>query len=183
MKLTFSIQDRSIFFIKLQQYLLILTIASLTSCGSISNGEIWKINQYEDVTVEGHSDSTYAAAKRKKSSPLDQVNPAKFVLSGTIFLYQELLSSQDGNSCQFRPSCSHFGAEAIKEHQFLGVVMTADRLLRCNPYAHTTYNPIKKSIYLHDPITQDDTVTQDNPVKENDHVNKDDDTTNSEGKK
>ena len=38
--------------------------------------------------------------------------------------------------CQFYPSCSHYGALAIKENGLLkGLPMTADRIVRCNPSA------------------------------------------------
>jgi len=73
-------------------------------------------------------------------------------------LYQEILSSQDGNSCQFRPSCSHYGAEAVKKYQLLGIFMTADRLIRCNPYAHNMYHPIKNSDYISDPLIKNKNI-------------------------
>jgi putative component of membrane protein insertase Oxa1/YidC/SpoIIIJ protein YidD len=38
--------------------------------------------------------------------------------------------------CQFYPSCSQYGAIAIKENGILkGIPMTADRIVRCNPSA------------------------------------------------
>ena len=39
-------------------------------------------------------------------------------------------------NCQFYPSCSQYGAIAIKENGLLkGLPMTADRIVRCNPSA------------------------------------------------
>lgn len=38
--------------------------------------------------------------------------------------------------CQFYPSCSSYGAQAIKEKGlFMGSVLAADRIIRCNPLA------------------------------------------------
>ncbi|MXZ02010.1 membrane protein insertion efficiency factor YidD [Candidatus Poribacteria bacterium] len=57
----------------------------------------------------------------------------KLVATGLIRLYQKFISSQDGPSCQFSPSCSRFGMQCIQEYGFLrGVMLTADRLIRCN---------------------------------------------------
>lgn len=62
-----------------------------------------------------------------------ETSELKLVATGLIRLYQKFVSSQDGPSCQFLPSCSHFGMGCIQEYGFVrGVVLTADRLIRCN---------------------------------------------------
>ncbi len=62
-----------------------------------------------------------------------ETSELKLVATGLIRLYQKFISSQDGPSCQFLPSCSHFGMQCIQEYGFLrGVMLTADRLIRCN---------------------------------------------------
>jgi putative component of membrane protein insertase Oxa1/YidC/SpoIIIJ protein YidD/TM2 domain-containing membrane protein YozV len=39
-------------------------------------------------------------------------------------------------SCQFYPSCSNYGGLAISEHgPFVGLAITADRIVRCSPFA------------------------------------------------
>ena len=39
----------------------------------------------------------------------------------------------DVSKCQFYPSCSHFGSEAIREFGFIkGTLLTADRFMRCS---------------------------------------------------
>jgi len=39
-------------------------------------------------------------------------------------------------NCQFYPSCSNYGAKAIKDHGIiLGCAVAADRIIRCNPGA------------------------------------------------
>ena len=53
--------------------------------------------------------------------------------TGLIRLYQKFISSQDGPMCNFVPSCSHFGMACIQEFGMVrGLLLTADRLLRCN---------------------------------------------------
>ena len=57
----------------------------------------------------------------------------KIVATGLIRLYQKFISSQDGPTCNFRPTCSHFGMACIQEYGVArGILLTADRLLRCN---------------------------------------------------
>ena len=62
-----------------------------------------------------------------------ETSELKLVATGLIRLYQKFISSQDGPSCNFLPSCSHFGMGCIQEYGFVrGVLLTADRLIRCN---------------------------------------------------
>ncbi len=57
----------------------------------------------------------------------------KIVATGLIRLYQKFISSQDGPTCNFRPTCSGFGMACIQEYGVArGILLTADRLLRCN---------------------------------------------------
>ena len=59
---------------------------------------------------------------------------------GAIGFYQRWLGPQWGWHCPFEPSCSSYGAEAIREYGLLpGVLMTTDRLQRDHPYAHHQY--------------------------------------------
>ena len=61
-------------------------------------------------------------------------SPLSDLGSGTIRFYQTFISSQDGDNCPMRPSCSQFGFEALRRYGFFqGSLMTADRLVRDNP--------------------------------------------------
>jgi putative membrane protein insertion efficiency factor len=47
--------------------------------------------------------------------------------------FQTYLSPSDGPRCHFSPTCSRFGYEAVRDHgPWHGLLMTADRLLRCS---------------------------------------------------
>ena len=62
-----------------------------------------------------------------------ETSELKLAVTGLIRLYQKFISSQDGPTCAFTPSCSHFGMACIQEYGVLrGVFLTADRLIRCN---------------------------------------------------
>ena len=62
-----------------------------------------------------------------------ETSELKLAATGLIRLYQKFISSQDSPTCSFSPSCSRFGMACIQEYGVLrGVLLTADRLLRCN---------------------------------------------------
>lgn len=64
---------------------------------------------------------------------VERVSEVKTVVLAAIFLYQSTLSSQDTHRCNFTPSCSHFGAEALERAgPVRGMLLTSDRLMRCN---------------------------------------------------
>ena len=51
-----------------------------------------------------------------------------------IAAFQRFSYNSDGLNCQFYPSCSNYGAQAIKDYGILrGSFMAADRIVRCNP--------------------------------------------------
>lgn len=62
-----------------------------------------------------------------------EISELKLVATGLIRLYQKFISSQDRPACNFHPTCSRFGMACIQEYGVLrGILLTADRLLRCN---------------------------------------------------
>ncbi|MDE0016244.1 MAG: membrane protein insertion efficiency factor YidD [Candidatus Poribacteria bacterium] len=62
-----------------------------------------------------------------------ETSELKLAVTGLIRLYQKFISSQDSPTCSFSPSCSRFCMACIQEYGVLrGVLLTADRLLRCN---------------------------------------------------
>jgi putative membrane protein insertion efficiency factor len=70
----------------------------------------------------------------------ERMHEVPMVLTGLIRIYQVLVSSQDTQSCTFTLSCSRFGMEAIRKHgAFYGVLITADRLERCNGFGRGYY--------------------------------------------
>ena len=60
-----------------------------------------------------------------------------------IRVYQLTLSPFIGQCCRFTPSCSKYAAEALKTHGFwYGTILTAYRLLRCQPWCKGGYDPV-----------------------------------------
>ena len=60
-----------------------------------------------------------------------------------IKLYQCTLSPLIGRSCRYTPTCSNYGIEAIQKHgPFKGGWLTLKRILSCNPWGGSGYDPV-----------------------------------------
>lgn len=60
-----------------------------------------------------------------------------------IRFYQLFLSPLLGAQCRFTPTCSNYGAEAIKKHgPFKGLYLTVKRIGRCNPWGGHGHDPV-----------------------------------------
>jgi len=65
------------------------------------------------------------------------------LLIGLIRLYQITLSPFIGRSCRYTPTCSNYGIEAIQKHgPFKGTWLTVKRVLSCNPWGGSGYDPV-----------------------------------------
>ena len=83
-----------------------------------------------------------------------EASELKLVATGFIRLYQKFISSQDGPSCQFLPSCSRFCMACIQEYGFVrGVLLAADRLLRCNGSQSSHYHRDSVTDKYIDPVS------------------------------
>jgi putative component of membrane protein insertase Oxa1/YidC/SpoIIIJ protein YidD len=57
----------------------------------------------------------------------------RIALMGAIDFYKKRISPIGASRCGFHSSCSAFGLQAVREKGvLLGVIMTGDRLTRCN---------------------------------------------------
>jgi putative membrane protein insertion efficiency factor len=55
-------------------------------------------------------------------------------------LYRLYISSQDGPHCTFRPTCSAYAKQAVRKRGWLrGILLAADRLLRCHGLGTAQY--------------------------------------------
>lgn len=88
---------------------------------------------------------------------LQETSELKFAATGLIRLYQKFISSQDGPTCNFTPTCSRFGMACIEKYGMLrGILLTADRLLRCNTFQSTHYHKDLRTGKSIDPISDYD---------------------------
>lgn len=75
-----------------------------------------------------------------------------------IRFYQLFISTQDMPVCNFTPTCSHFGMQAIQKYGFFrGILLASDRLQRCHSasrrYFPQYYNSLdERTGRLFDPV-------------------------------
>ena len=68
--------------------------------------------------------------------------PAKFLIL-LIRIYQITLSPFIGRSCRYYPTCSNYGIEAIQKYGAIkGGWLTFKRILSCNPWGGSGYDPV-----------------------------------------
>ena len=67
---------------------------------------------------------------------------SKFLI-GLIKLYQVTLSPWIGRACRYTPTCSNYGIEAIQKYgPIKGFWLTLKRVLSCNPWGGSGYDPV-----------------------------------------
>ena len=60
-----------------------------------------------------------------------------------IRFYQKYISPLTPPTCRFTPSCSQYAIEAIRKHgPFKGFYLAVWRILRCNPWDGSGYDPV-----------------------------------------
>jgi putative membrane protein insertion efficiency factor len=71
------------------------------------------------------------------------MNPLTRLLLVLIRGYQRWISPALGPRCRFAPSCSHYAAEALREHGMLrGSWLAVRRVGRCHPWNAGGYDPV-----------------------------------------
>ncbi|MCG9126684.1 membrane protein insertion efficiency factor YidD [Candidatus Poribacteria bacterium] len=132
------------FYIHIIIFFLLLTLYVPTYAGE--NEDLLYIQQTNPI-VTAESDLVNRFNLRETSE-------LKFAATGFIRLYQKFISSQDGPTCQFTPTCSRFGMACIQKYGMLrGILLAADRLIRCNGQQSHFYSIDLKMNKYTDPIT------------------------------
>ena len=91
-----------------------------------------------------NASSDYPNEPRLRDLPVTLWNLPRFPLLALIRVYQKIISpTLPPDTCRFYPSCSHYGYQAIYKHGALkGFVLTAWRVLRCNPWNPGGFDPV-----------------------------------------
>ena len=67
---------------------------------------------------------------------------AKMML-GVIWFYRHCISPLLPPVCRYTPTCSQYAVEAIKKYgPFKGGWLAAKRIMRCNPWGGSGYDPV-----------------------------------------
>ena len=120
----------------------LISIINLCYSQSISDSKLILLKISEDKIEENYHDKV-----KDNNSTLD------YFFSGLFIFYKTLISSQDGSTCSFHPSCSEYGVMSIKKYGVMnGFLRTSDRLLRCNGFSPEKYRFIAEKNLLYDPL-------------------------------
>jgi putative membrane protein insertion efficiency factor len=66
------------------------------------------------------------------------------VLAGLVWIYRLTLGALFPTTCKYHPSCSQYAIDAVREKGVLrGSLLAAFRLLRCNPWSHGGFDPVR----------------------------------------
>lgn len=66
-----------------------------------------------------------------------------------IRFYQVCISPLKPASCRFTPTCSQYGLQAFRMHgPIKGLILTTWRILRCNPWGGSGYDPVPEKFTL-----------------------------------
>lgn len=68
---------------------------------------------------------------------------------GPIRLYRRWISPGLPRRCKYEPSCSAYAAEAVSRFGAArGTLLAVWRLLRCNPFSHGGFDPVREEFTL-----------------------------------
>jgi putative membrane protein insertion efficiency factor len=66
-----------------------------------------------------------------------------FLLIIPVRFYQWVISPMIGPSCRYTPTCSVYSVQALKKHgPFKGLWLATKRILSCNPWGGSGYDPV-----------------------------------------
>ena len=66
-----------------------------------------------------------------------------WLLIQPIRFYQRYISPLKPPTCRFTPTCSTYAIQAIRKHgPFKGLALAVWRILRCNPWGGSGYDPV-----------------------------------------
>lgn len=85
-----------------------------------------------------------------------------------ISLWQRISYNSKLFNCQFYPSCSNYGAEAIHKHGIIrGGIIASERITRCNPFAYYYHLALRDPFHAEDGRLIDPIKQKESNVSEN----------------
>ena len=69
-----------------------------------------------------------------------------WILLLPVYFYRTVISPLTPPSCRYTPTCSQYTIEALKRHgPFRGSYLSARRILSCNPWGGSGYDPVPEA--------------------------------------
>ncbi len=118
-----------------------------------SNNKQWDkaISTLMNTFIAPEQDGFANSSDDKKLPPQEWFNGVSVAADMLLDLYQNYITTQDAQQCQFEIGCSNFSRISFRTHNpIAAALMTSDRLQRCNPFAKKYY-PANERGFLKDP--------------------------------
>lgn len=65
------------------------------------------------------------------------------ILTLLVKFYQYAISPLTPSSCRYTPTCSEYSIQALKKHgPIKGLYLSIKRILKCNPWGGSGYDPV-----------------------------------------
>ena len=84
--------------------------------------------------------------KRQDRVPVAEPAPGRLarVFTAPIRAYSKAISPALPRRCKYEPTCSSYAVEAVERFGVArGLVLAVWRLLRCNPFSHGGFDPVR----------------------------------------
>ena len=73
----------------------------------------------------------------------------KRIALAPVRLYQRWISPLLPRRCKYEPTCSAYAVEAVERFGVVrGTVLACWRILRCNPFSHGGFDPVREEFTL-----------------------------------
>jgi putative membrane protein insertion efficiency factor len=80
----------------------------------------------------------------RSQAPPPRLTPPAWLALRLIRGYQRFVSPLAPPACRFEPTCSHYAYEAIAKYGIIkGGRLAVWRVLRCNPWGGSGYDPVR----------------------------------------
>ena len=66
-----------------------------------------------------------------------------YILLLPVYFYKNFISPMTPAACRYSPTCSEYAVQALRKHgPIKGLYLAIKRILRCNPWGGSGYDPV-----------------------------------------
>lgn len=87
--------------------------------------------------------------KREPENGVRNAGVVARAVTAPVKAYSRFISPGLPRRCKYEPTCSAYAVEAVERFGVLrGLLLAAWRLLRCNPFSHGGFDPVREEFTL-----------------------------------
>ncbi len=66
-----------------------------------------------------------------------------YILLLPVYFYKHFIAPMTPAACRYTPTCSEYAVQALRKHgPIKGLYLAIKRILRCNPWGGSGYDPV-----------------------------------------